>query len=290
MLRLFFLLITLMACSPSENSFQNQSIVGLELNDSNLVDVRVELIKGPSLPMAQLLSSSIASGLLKNGITTSVESGIASRFVLKGFAETNWADERVPFIILIHWTLYNQSGEVIGKYTQGVRGAQWKWEYGDPKIINAIGDGVAKPIATMIAKEDNNPVQNPFHGASIFVKPVTGAPGDGNLALRDAMVSELLGSDVKVIEDNKQASLTLTGQVSLVSTGNALEEVLVTWRVQTMDGFEVGRATQANKIPKGKLDGLWGDVAKKIAAAALSGIQRIIGYKNSSKLPTLKYQ
>ena len=247
----------------------------------NVTDVRVELVQGPALPMAKLLSSSIASGLIENGFTTSVESSIASRFVLKGIAEANWEDKRVPFVMLIHWTLYDRSGKSIGKYTQGVRGARWKWEYGDPKIIKAVGKGAAKSLASMIAKEENNPVKNPLLGVRVLVKSVTGAPGDGNLALRNAIISELRGSDVYVIEDNKQASLTLTGHVSLQPKGYALEEVIVTWRVQTVDGFEVGRATQENTITTGKLDGLWGVEAKKIAEAALIGIQRIIGLKTT---------
>jgi hypothetical protein len=64
--------------------------------------------------------------------------------------------------------------------------------------------------------------------------------------------------------------------------------VLVVWRVQTMDGFEVGRATQANNIPTGKLDGVWGDEAKKIAESALVGIKRIIGLGENRSAPLIK--
>ena len=288
MSRLFFLLVMLVACSPSEFSFQSQPMKSEAMTDNKLTDVRVDLIKGPALPMAKLLSNSIASGLLDNGVTTSVEPRIASRFVLKGVAKANWKDKRVPFVMLIYWTLYDRSGKAVGKYTQGVRGARWKWEYGDPTIISAVGKGAAKPLAAMIAKEENNPEQNPLFGVGVLVKSVTGAPGDGNMALRDAIISELRGSDVKVIEDTQQASLTLTGHVSLQPKGFALEEVLVTWLVQTMDGFEVGRATQANKIPMAKLDGLWREEAKKIAAEALIGIKRIIGLKKTGKEPTVK--
>ncbi len=276
MIRLYFYLVLLGACSPIELPFGNQS-----LNDSSLTEVRVELVQGPALPMAKLLSSSISNGLLKNGITASVDPDIASRFVLKGLARANWEDKKVPFVMLIYWTLYDRAGKILGTHTQGVRGARWKWEYGDPKIISAVGEGAAKSIAVLLANEDK-PIQNVLFDEGVLIRGVTGAPGDGNVALREAIVSGLRSSNVKIVEDTRQASLTLTGLVSLKPKGHALEEVQVTWSVHTLDGFEVGRATQVNDIPKGKLDELWADEASKIADAALIGIKRIIGFENPS--------
>ena len=196
--RLFFLSVMLVACSPLEFPLRFQSMNGVAGQDSNLTDVRVELVQGPALPMAKLLSSSIASGLIERGITTSLEPGDASRFVLKGLVKANWDDRKVPFVMLIYWTLYDLTGKAIGTYTQGVRGARWKWEYGDPKIIRAVGKGAAKPLAAMIVKEEKNPIKSLLLGSGIIVKPVTGAPGDGNVALRKAIISGLRSSDVKV--------------------------------------------------------------------------------------------
>ena len=100
--RLFFLSVMLVACSPLEFPLRFQSMNGVAGQDSNLTDVRVELVQGPALPMAKLLSSSIASGLVERGITTSLEPGDASRFVLKGLVKANWDDRKVPFVMLIY--------------------------------------------------------------------------------------------------------------------------------------------------------------------------------------------
>jgi hypothetical protein len=140
----------------------------------------------------------------------------------------------------------------------------------------------------MIVQEEKNPLPILLRGAGVLVKPVTGAPGDGNEALRMAIITGLRISDVKVTEDSRQSSLILTGHVSLKSLGYGLDEVLVIWSVLTMDGFEVGRATQANRIPKGMLDDLWGEEANKIAEAALIGIKRIIGLSKKSKVQSIK--
>jgi hypothetical protein len=284
---LSFILVVLTACSPIDFPSGNQFINDVELNENKITDVRVELVQGPALPMAKLLTSAIATALLENGVTTSVKPDELSRFVLKGLAKANWEGRQVPFVVLIDWTLYDLTGKAIGTYTQGVRGARWKWEFGDPRIISAVGYGAAKPLAAMILEEEKNPLPNLLLGTGVFVKPVTGAPGDGNESLRIAIVRVMRISGIKVAEDIRQASLTLTGHVSLKPSGYGLDEVLVTWRVQTMDGSEVGRATQANNILSGKLDRLWGDEAEKIAEAALIGIDRIIGLGITKSLQSI---
>lgn len=285
---LSFVLVLLSACASFEFPLQTHSMEEVVMEESKLTDVRVELVQGPALPMAKLLSNAIAVGLIENGVTTSVEPSKGSRFVLKGLAKANWEDKRVPFVMLIYWTLYDLTGKAIGTHTQGVRGARWKWEFGDPQIIRSIGTGAAKPLAAMIIEEDKNPLPVIPLGQAIIVNPVIGAPGDGNEALREAIVKGLQASDVEITTDSRQASLTLTGHVSLQPVEHGMDEVLVTWRVQTMDGFEVGRATQANNIPKGKLDVLWGDNANRVAEAALIGIERIIGLRKTSKTESIK--
>ena len=282
------LLVMMSACSPREAPLRLQAMDEAAVEVAKITDVRVEMVQGPALPMARLLSSAIAVGLVDNGVTTSVKPNEASRFVLKGRAEANWEDRRVPFVMLIYWTLYDDTGKAIGTYTQGVRGARWKWEFGDPQIIHAVGNGAAKPLAAMIVEEEENPLPILLLGAGILVNPVIGAPGDGNEALRLAIIKALRASDVTITEDSRQASLKLTGQVALQPLANSLDKVLVIWRVQTMDGFEVGRATQENNILTGKLDGVWGDEAEKIAEAALIGIERIIGSGKTRSAPSIK--
>jgi hypothetical protein len=284
MLYLFFILVMLSACSPREAPLRLQPMDEAAVEVAKIIDVRVEMVQGPALPMAKLLSSAIAVGLVNNGVTTSIKPNEASRFVLKGRAEANWENPRVPFVMLIYWTLYDATGKAIGTYTQGVRGARWKWEFGDPQIIHAVGNGAAKPLAAMIVEEEENPLPILL----LLVNPVIGAPGDGNEALRLAIIKALRASDVTITEDSRQASLKLTGQVALQPLANSLDKVLVIWRVQTMDGFEVGRATQENNILTGKLDGVWGDEAEKIAEAALIGIERIIGSGKTRSAPSIK--
>jgi len=272
---LAFVVLVLATCTPAERAL-NLGPLEPRVEVAKLTDVRVELVQGPALPMAKLLSSAVAAGLIEHGVKTSIKKKELSRYVLKGRAEANWNDARVPFVMLIYWTLVDQRGDTIGNYIQGVRGARWKWEYGDPRIIRAVGNGAAKPLAAMIVENVEGPLPVLLLGTGILVNPVVGAPGDGNDALRQEIIAALRKADVSITEDRRQASLTLSGQVGLQSIGNQ-DKVLIVWRVLSMDGFEIGRATQENSVPSGSLNGPWGEQAQKVAAAALTGIERILG-------------
>jgi hypothetical protein len=278
------LLLLLVSCTPADRALTLEPLAP-RVEVAQVTDVRVELVKGPALPMAKLLSSAVAAGLIEHGVKTSIRADEVSRYVLKGRAEANWDDARVPFVMLIYWTLVDLKGDEVGAYTQGVRGARWKWQYGDPRIIRAVGNGAAKPLAAMIVDDVEKPLPALLLGAGILVNPVHGAPGDGNIALHRAIIAALRAADVSITEDRRQANLTLSGQVGLQPVPGNQDKVLIIWRVLTMDGFEVGRATQENTVPRGSLNGPWGDQAAKVAAAALTGIERILGSSNRGPAP-----
>lgn len=287
-MRVFLLIFVfgILGCTPREAPIVLQPLEP-EVKVVKITDVRVELVQGPAVPMAKLLSSAVAAGLIDHGVTSSIRQNEISRYVLKGVAEANWNDRRVPFVMLIHWSLYDMTGETLGTYTQGVKGARWKWEYGDPRIIRAVGNGAAKPLAAMIVDDVDEPLPSLLLGAGVLVDPVTGAPGDGNQALYREIITALNKADVSITEDRRQAKLILSGQVGVQSQKDGRDRVLIIWRVSTLDGFEVGRATQENFIPSGKLGGTWGAEAASIAEAAVVGIERILGSSAARRGPSV---
>ncbi|MBT5013927.1 MAG: hypothetical protein HON02_05705 [Rhodospirillaceae bacterium] len=287
---LLLVVLTTAACDSMEIPYVTpplESRLAPKVQVAKVTDVRVELVQGPALPMAKLLSSSVTAGLNDHGVNSTIREGELSRFVLKGRAEANWEDRRVPFVMLIYWTLTDLNGKLIGEYTQGVRGARWKWEYGDPRIIRAVGNGAAKPLAAMIVEEEDEALPVLLLGAGILVEPVIGAPGDGNRALRKGIIDALRKADVSITEDRRQASVTLSGQVSVQPAGSGRDKVFIVWRIRTLDGFEMGRATQENAVPSGQLQGPWGEDAEKIAEAAVIGLERILGSGTGRRAPSV---
>ncbi len=277
-------ILLLVACAPGEKGFTLPQ-PSPKVEKKQAVQVRVDLVSGPALPMARLLSKSVVNGLIDQGVAATVGGEGAPAYVLKGRAEANWTDSRVPFVMLIYWTLSDRTGAQVGAYTQGVRGARWKWEYGDPRIIRAVGSGAAKPVSSMILGEAKTTLPFLLIGAGILVRPVTGAPGDGNTVLSAAIKSALNAADVLITEDSRQASVMLDGAVAVQSLGDGRDRVTIIWSISTLDGFEVGRAIQENTVAANSLAESWATEAPKIAAAALDGIERILKVGNSRSGP-----
>lgn len=244
---------------------------------AKVTEVRVERVAGPAVPMANLLSEAVVKGLGELGVRATTSKNEVSLYVLEGRAEANWTDSRVPFVMLIYWTLNDISGKQVGVYTQGIRGARWKWEYGDPLIIRAVGNGAAKPIASMISVEETPTLPVLLMGAGILVNTVEGAPGDGNQALTEAIKKALGRLDVLITEDRRQAKIQLSGTVNVQPLPGGMARVGIVWRLITPDGFEVGRASQENTLSAASLAGSWAGNAERIATSATTGIERILG-------------
>lgn len=280
-------LLGLGACMHSGKSPVVRSIQPQQADVPKVTDVRVEQLLGPALPMAKLLSNAVTASLNEYGVKSSTRHGEASRYVLEGRAEANWNDHRVPFVMLIYWTLSDQDGDRVGEYIQGVRGARWQWEYGDPLIIRSVGNGAAKPLAAMIIDEQDNVLPVLLMGAGILVEPISGAPGDGNQSLRRAIIAALGRADVSVTDDRRQASLKLMGSVNMARLDDGRDKVEIVWRMMRVDDFEIGRATQENILPAGTLNGAWGEEAEAIAIAAVDGIERILASGHKRPGPSI---
>lgn len=108
---------------------------------------------------------------------------------------------------------------------------------------------------------------------SFVIKPVMGAPGNGNEALTAALKSALRDRDLTISEDPRQAGFVITGVVDTGDPVNGRQYVRIIWRVTTVTGEEVGKAVQENTIVAGSLDGEWGNVAEAVSHAAVRGIK-----------------
>lgn len=239
-------------------------------------DIRVEPVEGPAIPMARLLARSVADELVKLEVPATVKASDVSRYVLTGKAEANWGDPRAPFVMLIRWTLADAKGEAVGDFTQGVQGSWFEWENGDPRVIRSVGHEAAQPFAKMVMKKEEILMPAELRGAALMVNQVTGAPGDGNQTLTDAMKEVLRRTDVSVTEDPRQMDFMLQGTVKLEAAEQGKQKVGLVWTVLTPAGGEVGKATQENTVPSGSLDGPWGKVANMVASAAVGGIESIL--------------
>jgi hypothetical protein len=111
---------------------------------------------------------------------------------------------------------------------------------------------------------------------SAAVAPIAGAPGDGARSL-DRAIRTALGREGLIVTDaGGTGEFTVAGRVTTTPLPRAQERVEVVWVVSRADGLELGRVAQLNEIPRGTLNGLWGDVAVIVADQAAQGVAEVI--------------
>jgi hypothetical protein len=120
--------------------------------------------------------------------------------------------------------------------------------------------------------------------ARVQLLPVTGAPGDGDLALTRQMRATLSGLGPMVQDTPAGADFIVRGAVRVVPIGGGQERVEIQWSVANPSGDERGRVVQLNDVPAGTLDGYWGDVATAVAQEAAGGVRDVI-LRQSGRAP-----
>jgi hypothetical protein len=114
---------------------------------------------------------------------------------------------------------------------------------------------------------------------AFLVAEVTGAPGNGNRLLGEALKQILRARDQNVTDDPRQARFLVRGLVVMSEPKGGKQDARIVWSVEDVDGNPLGSAEQNNSVSAGSLDADWGDAALDVAMGAVLGIQRVLGEK-----------
>jgi cell division septation protein DedD len=173
----------------------------------------------------------------------------------------------------IDWLLFAPDNTVIGRYAQPLEGTPIEpWALGDPALMADLAMATAPEIARLIEGDRAQAVAEPV----LALRPVEGAPGDGNVSLTLAMRSALRDSGLTMAEDEVTANLFIDGIVEETPIDDAHDQLRISWVVSNEAGTEIGRITQENPIPRGSLDGTWGEIALLVADGATMGIDELL--------------
>jgi hypothetical protein len=152
-----------------------------------------------------------------------------------------------------------------------------------PAAPAAAGAGTVEPPAAQ-----NQPASNTTTAAiprtpdTVAVVPVVaGAPGDGNIALAEALQRELSRQGLSLV-DKPGSSYRVEGKVALGVMKDGKQPIQIDWRVKDPQGKALGTVSQKNEIPPGSLDGSWGKTADAAAAAAAQGIVKLLPQPKST--------
>ena len=163
-----------------------------------------------------------------------------------------------------------------------------------PQVAQATpGPSVTEKAATEKAAADNAGSEAKDNGAEqppVALRPIEGAPGDGDESLRKAMQYFLGRNSITVVSEYDAPAAIVAGEVFVRPIGSKQQDVRVDWTVYAPDGRRLGTVGQSNRIPAGQLDGKWGDIAFAVAEGAVQGLselfEQIEGFSPQKQLQT----
>ncbi len=163
------------------------------------------------------------------------------------------------------------------------------WAVADPATLRKAAEEGGARVSTLLTsirvsrdRADPNSLYN--RPAKVMVADVTGAPGDGNLALTRQMRAQLGNLGPVVQTSPGGADYIVRCEVKVVAIPGRQQRVEIQWIIATAAGDERGRVIQLNEIPAGTLDRFWGDVAVVVVNEAAPGINDVL-VRNSGRDP-----
>jgi hypothetical protein len=220
------------------------------------------------------LARDMADALLDHEVPATAEPAMRSDWKLVITAQTR-GDKVVPF-----YGVQNPAGEEKGT-AEGLPVGAAAWAAADPATMKQAALDAAPKVAELLthieaARQQSDPNSLVNRAARVAFSGVTGAPGDGNDSLARQMRSEMpkLG---QVLQDTTQgADFVLSGEVAVAPIAGNQVRVEIQWIVKDARGKEAGKVLQLNEVPRGTLDGFWGDIAAVVAQEAAGGVRDVI--------------
>jgi hypothetical protein len=183
-------------------------------------------------------------------------------------------------VVTPRFVLRDADGVVLGEHASRAVPAR-DWAEGDAETLGRVALEAAPALARLAARADAQRRTGDERAAGrgppiLYLRPVRGAPGDGNTSLTARMGERLAGFGFVVQDQAEGAEFAVHGVVSVVPTAPGLQRVEIVWTVSRRDGYDLGRVLQLNEVPAGSLNGLWADVAFVVAEEAAGGVRDVL--------------
>jgi hypothetical protein len=275
------LLLALGSCQPLPHPFADDRPPASLLTVRDSAGVTIGPIAGTPEATAEKLREAVAKELQKHDIPASASTASLSSYQLSGRIE-----EAPPSLgkarMTVHWSLRNAAGKVVGERQPYSEASPAAWTAGADGPVGDLAAASADTLAPLLSDE---PPPHPLAEATaategrirIAIGGVAGAPGDGDTSLAGSVSAVLKRHDLDIVDDPKsQGVAKLSAQVTMSPGEPGKQHIKIVWRLRRADGSEIGTVGQENDVPKGALDGAWGDVAYTVAVAAEDGILELI--------------
>jgi hypothetical protein len=287
------------SCQPLPHPFADDRPSAALLRIPDSAGISIAPIEGDPQAAARKLGAALANALVQREIPASDRTTSLTSYLLYGRLDAQRSRSGQQ-TVTAHWQLQDAAGHLVGERTTKLEAPAQDWDKGDEKLVAGLAQASAAEIAPLLAdgapaSADVQPAAAKAETAAsekseavgakaedagrtrIAIRPVSGAPGDGAKSLANAIALVLKRQDVTVLDDaNAKADVILDGEVTVKPVKSDKQHVKILWRVRRGDGAEVGTVGQENDVPKGMLDGPWGDIAYSVAIAGADGLMQVI--------------
>jgi hypothetical protein len=280
---LFAVAAMLAGCQPLPHPFADDRPPADLLTVRDSAGVSVAPIAGEPVAVAAKLGAATAQALLERDIPASDKTTSLGSYLLYGRLVPSLADHGST-TVTAYWRLYDAEGHMVGERNSKIEAKTGDWEAGDAKPIGQLAAASAAGIAPLLA--DEAPAETAKAAATgapsgagrvrVAVRGINGAPGDGAKSLAAAVATVLRQQDLAIVESGQKPDLTIDGEVSLAPVKPDKQHVKIVWRVLRADGVEIGTVGLENDVPRGLLEGPWGDLAYSVAMAAGEGLLQLV--------------
>jgi len=268
----------LAACQPLPHPFADDRPPAALLRIPDTAGVSIAPIEGQPQAIAAKLGAAAAAALLKREIPASDKTTGRGSYRLYGRVfETRATGGRSAVTAL--WRLYDAKGRTLGERHARLEATAADRRTGIDAIVERLAALSADAVAPLLTDEaPPAAATRPQQGGRVrvAVRKVSGAPGDGATSLAKAITTVLQRQDLTIVDAAGKADLYVEGEVAVAPVARDKQHVKILWRVRRADGAEIGTVGQENDVPRGLLNGAWGDVAYNIAIAAGEGLRQLL--------------
>jgi hypothetical protein len=268
----------LAGCQPLPHPFADDRPPAALLQVRDVAGVSIAPIEGAPAGITEKLGAAVAKALLKRDIPASDKTTSLGSYQLYGRV-TEARPQGGKATVSAHWRLYDAKGRTVGEHSAKLEAPAGEWEAASPEPIEKLAGLSAEGLAPLL--EEEAPAEAPKAASDagrirVAVNAVSGAPGDGGKSLAAAVAAVLKRQELAIVDKDQKPDLTVDGEVSVTPAKPDQQHVKIVWRVRRADGAEIGNVGMENDVPKGLIDGPWGDIAYSIALAAGDGLLRLV--------------
>jgi hypothetical protein len=262
-------------CQPLPHPFADDRPAPALLVVPDSLVISVGSFEGEPHATAAKLPAVMAQELLKHSIAASDVTTSLGSYKLDGRIEER-PDQSGKSIVTVFWRLRDPRGNIVNEHSDKLSAPTHDWDDGNDERIAQLAAAGANGFAAILT--DETPKEQPGGGRTrVAIRKVSGAPGDGNNSLAASLTEVLKHRDVQLVDATQgRPDLDVDADIKVDPAKDGNQHVKIVWHVARPGGGEIGQVAQENDVPRGRLDGMWGDVAFSVAMAAEGGIMQLV--------------